>query len=176
MGIYTKRGDKGKTKIISSDDPVSKNSPLFSALGTLDELSSYLGIVISASKRRGLTKEIKRIQKNLLTIGSILAGSKLALSKDKVSHLENEIDKMEKKLPVINNFILPNGTKVSTHLMFARTIARRAERVVVSAGRKSKFKGKTELYSYLNRLSDYLFILARDENKRAGVKEDLWKG
>jgi len=176
MGIYTKNGDKGKTKIINSGDSVSKNSPLFSALGTLDELNSYLGIVISAPSRKGLKDKIKRIQKNLLTIGSIMAGSKLTLPEGEVSYLESEIDKIEKSLPVINNFILPNGTKVSTHLMFARTIARRAERMVVSAGKKTKFKGKVELYSYLNRLSDYLFILARDENKRARVKEDLWKG
>ena len=79
MGIYTKRGDKGKTKIISSGDPVSKNSPLFSALGTLDELSSYLGIVISASKRRGLTKEKSindRINSGRIQTGSFQGQSK----------------------------------------------------------------------------------------------------
>lgn len=171
MAIYTKKGDKGETSIFNKEK-TSKDSLKINAIGTIDEVNSYLGVIISESPE--LKKSINEIQKNLFVIGSILAGAPLRFSKAKTRKLERIIDNLEGSLPVLKNFILPGGSKIGANLHFARTLVRRAERAVVSFN--SLEAVKPEILVYLNRLSDYLFMLARNENFKEGVKEEVWKG
>jgi cob(I)alamin adenosyltransferase len=171
MGIYTKKGDKGETGLYSGLR-VSKYSLKIEAIGLIDEVNSYLGVICSEA-RGGLKTELYEVQKSLFTIGSILAGSKLKLSANKTKKLEEEIDKIENTLPVLENFILPGGRQIAAQLHYARTLVRKAERLVVGLSKEEEV-GR-EIVAYLNRLSDYLFILARRENKIEGYKEEVWK-
>jgi len=176
MSIYTKRGDKGETCLIGSKDggkQVSKDSLRICAIGAVDELNSCVGIVRSFSEDKGSDKKLKVIQSDLLTAGSILGGSELKFYNSKTKKLEKEIDGLEKKLPKLTNFIIPNGTKIASFLHFARTLSRRAEREVVALSRIEEVK--PQILVYLNRLSDYLFTLARNENHKSEVEDDLWK-
>lgn len=177
MGVYTKRGDKGKTSLIGKKKQeirVSKNSETIETIGTIDELNAFLGIITSTSKRKNLVKKVRRVQRNLFTIGSIFAGADEFLEERETKGLEKEIDLLEEKLPVVKNFTLPGGSVIGAHLHFARAISRRAERMVVSLSRKKKVSPK--ILRYINRLSDYFYILARDENKTSKKKEIIWKG
>ena len=160
--VYTKTGDKGKTGTFAGKR-VSKSSKLIQAIGAIDELNSYLGIV----------GKLSDIQKNLFTINSILSGAKLHFPKDPTKKLEREIDEMESKMPVLVNFIIYSGTSRAVNLYYARALARRAERSLVVL---SKFLIlNSSLLIYLNRLSDYLFTLARFTNFKKKVKEKTWK-
>jgi len=125
---------------------VLKSSKIIRALGALDEANSYLGTLKN--------RKLERIQKDLMTISSILAGAKLKFPGNRVKELERDINKLEKKLPPLRNFILPRG-----QLMFARALVRRAEREAVG------IKARRFILAYLNRLSDYLFLLAREERQ-----------
>ena len=158
MAIYTKTGDRGQTSAFSGRR-VSKSSKLIDAIGTIDELNSFLGIV------GGLTE----IQKNLFTINAILTGAKLKLSEGATRKLEIEIDDIEGSLPVQKYFLIYMGTEKARNLFFARAICRRAERKLV------KLKAKPEILMYINRLSDYLFMKAREENFKKRVKETFWR-
>lgn len=158
MSIYTKTGDKGETGTFAGKR-VPKSSQLIRTIGAVDELNSFLGIT------GGLTE----IQKNLFTINAILTGAKLKFSSDAAKKLEKEIDKMEGSLPVQKNFLIYGGTKRAVQIYFARALARRAERELVT------LKPRPEILIYINRLSDYLFILARNINHRKRVKEIIWK-
>lgn len=173
MSIYTKKGDKGETGLFGSNRRCSKNSLVFQAIGAIDELNSFLGIVVSVSEDQTLRKELKVVQRDLLTIGSILGGSSLRFTKVKTAKIEKQIDKLEKKLPKLTNFILPGGSKTASHLHFARALARRAEREVVALSVIEDVK--LSILVYLNRLSDYLFIVARGENYRVGLEEKVWR-
>ena len=153
---------------------VTKDSLRVEALGSIDELNSFLGIVKSSSKDKDLQKEIGEIQRNLLTIGSITAGSKLRFSSLQTKHLERMIDELEGKLPVLKNFVVPGGNLISAQLQYARALARRVERRMVAL---SKVEGiKPQILEYLNRLSDTLFMLAREINTKAGIKDEIWRG
>lgn len=178
MVIYTKRGDKGKTSLYDKDsaqrDGVSKDSLRIRAIGALDELNSYLGVVIASSQNPNLTGRLKEVQRNLFTIGSILAGSKLRFFKTKTKELEKEIDELEGELPVLKNFILPGGASTASHLQYSRALCRRAERAVVSLSEKDPVK--PQILIYLNRLSDYLFMQARNENHKLNITEETWVG
>lgn len=178
MSVYTKRGDRGETSLYNKktrkEKRVLKDSGIIEAIGTIDELNTFLGVVRSLSRNKVLIREIKEIQRNLFSIGSILAGTVLPFGKDKTKRLEIRIDDLEGKLPVIANFTLPGGSVVGAHLHLARSISRRAERVLVGLSRKNKIS--PEVLVYLNRLSDFLYILARYENKRKKIKEVIWKG
>ncbi len=178
MVIYTKRGDKGETSLFDKSSAqrvrISKTSLVVHALGAIDELDSYLGIC-EANCENPETKElIKSVQRNLLRIGTIIAGSGLSFSKSETVKLERIIDELEGKLPVLKNFVVPGGSKLSAHLHFARGVARRAERRVVRLGRQTKLN--ENLLSYMNRLSDFLFMLAREANYKAGIGDDVWMG
>jgi cob(I)alamin adenosyltransferase len=178
MVIYTKRGDKGETSMFDEASSqrvrVSKNSLIVEVLGAIDELNSFLGVTVSFSNLPEITSYLKEVQKNLLTIGSITAGSKLVFSSYQTKKLEKQIDKLEGTLPVLSNFILPGGTVIASHLQFARTLARRAERAMVSLANEEKIK--PQILTYLNRLSDFIFMLARFANSEAGLKEEIWSG
>jgi len=163
MAVYTKTGDKGKTSNFLGKR-ISKNSKLINTIGTIDELNSYLGIVGG----------LEDIQKNLFIINSILSGAKLKFPKNATKVLENKIDKMEKLMPKQTNFLIYGGCPKSCHLYFARAICRRAERAFVAIYNLPPTTYK-HILQYINRLSDYLYILARFENFKRGIKEKFWK-
>lgn len=178
MAIYTKTGDKGKTSTFGGKR-VSKSSKPINAIGAVDELNSFLGIVLAGARQdikilryKDIEKKILEIQKNLFTINAILAGAKLVFPKDAVKGLEKQIDEWEGDLPVQKNFLIYGGTKTAAQIYFARALARRAERSLVS------FKipdSRFQILVYMNRLSDYLFMLARIINFRKKIKETIWK-
>lgn len=167
MAIYTKTGDRGETKVFDKKTgnltKIAKDSCTIAAIGAIDELNSFLGIVGDQTE----------IQGNLFTINSILAGSKLKFSKTKTKKLEKQIDKWEGELPVQKNFIYYGGTPKASLVFFARALARRAERSLVEFSKDQKVPEAISIY--MNRLSDYLFMLARYENFKAKIKEKFWK-
>jgi cob(I)alamin adenosyltransferase len=167
MAIYTKTGDKGQTKVFDKKTgkltQISKTSCKIAAIGAIDELNSFLGIV----------GDLNEIQGDLFTINSILAGSKLHFTKSKTKKLEKQIDKWEGTLPVLKNFIFYGGTPKASLIFFARALARKAERSLVEFGKEQKVA--PAIMIYMNRLSDYLFMLARSENANFGYKEKAWK-
>jgi len=172
MAIYTKRGDKGKTSLFTNGVRIGKDSLRISAIGSIDELNSFIGILGCHIKDNNAVKRVINIQIDLLTIGSILGGSDLRFNKNKIGKFEKEIDILEKILPKLTNFIVPGGSETASYLHFARTLTRRAEREVVALSRIEKVPPK--ILIYLNRLSDYFFMLARNENQREGVGDLLW--
>jgi len=178
MSVYTRFGDKGKTSLYAGKI-VSKASLRVNAYGTLDELNSFLGIVLSQAADKRIKKEIKLIQNDLFEIGASLASPATnkheALEKylkKRVLSFEKEIDNLTKKLPELENFILPGGGKSGSNLHFARTLARRAERRVVELSEKEKVN--PQILIYLNRLSDLLFTYARLTNHKEKQKETIW--
>lgn len=174
MAIYTKKGDEGETGLFSSGKRVAKDTLRIRAIGAVDEANSFLGVVSAFSDDPRLTKNLKEVQKNLFKIGSSLAGAKLRFSVASTRKLERQIDKLEGALPVLKNFILPGGAKESSLLFMARTFVRRAERLIVTLSRVEGVK--PQILIYLNRLSDYLFMLARKVNSEKKVKEEAWRG
>lgn len=187
MKIYTKTGDKGETGYIGGR--TSKSNLLFDVLGTLDELNSVLGIACAkAVKKKYLQKEILKIQSDIFAMGGIFAGSKIVFSfKNETKILEQSVDLMEKGLVPLKNFILPGGSILGAYLHHARSICRKAERAIIifesskdlKVLRKTGYNPQNILFSevkiYINRLSDWLFVAARWENKRRNAKETLWK-
>lgn len=173
MKIYTKRGDKGKTGLYSNKGKVSKNSLIIKALGKLDQLNSFLGIVVSLEGDKKLKLILKEIQRNIFIISSIIAGKTLNFGIRKTIKLESIIDDLDRKLPKLHDFILPGGSKTGSYLHFCRSLARESETIVVALNEKAKVK--SSILKYLNRLSDTLFILARYVNFCAGMKEERWR-
>lgn len=162
MAIYTKKGDRGETSIFNGKK-ISKDSLLIEAIGSIDEANSWLGVIGG----------FEEIQKDLMIISSVLAGAKLEFGLDKTKRLEQEIDKLDKILPPLKNFILPGGSRTGAELHFARTLVRRAERAAIAL---SEVEGLSlNILAYLNRLSDYLYMKAREENFKKGIKEKVWK-
>lgn len=176
MTVYTKKGDKGETTLYhkrsNQKNRVSKSSLRIRAIGAIDEVNSFLGIVVSGAEAK-IGKTLKDIQRELFLIGSILAGANLRFYSTKTRRLEKQIDEMDKILPPLKNFIFLGGTGTGAQLHFARSLVRRAEREVVRLGQKEKVK--PQILKYLNRLSDFLFMLARKASSDAGVKEEIWK-
>lgn len=166
--IYTRRGDGGRTGTFLGRK--KKSDGLVAALGVIDELNSWVGWVrgrVRYDTRLGsLEEELKRIQSNLMTVASGLAGSGLELPRQEVRRLEKLIDRLSKDLPVLKNFVYPVG-----ELQVVRAVARRAERAVVGMG---EGVGQRNM-KYLNRLSDALFVMARWMNLKLGVEEEVWK-
>lgn len=165
MGIYTKTGDKGETRVFDPKTKklitVSKTSDLINTIGTIDELNSLLGVIGGYAD----------IQSDLFTINSILAGAKLSFSGVKTKKLEKEITRLEKILPVQKNFIYYGGDPKASLLFFARAVCRRAERSLVSLDIPDT---RYQILTYINRLSDYLFIKAREINFKLKIKEKAW--
>lgn len=157
--IYTKTGDKGTTGTFLGR--TEKSALLPDVLGSIDELNSAIGV---CRYKTPVDSELRRMQKNLLTIGSSLSGSGLKISSTETKYLEKLIDKLTKEMPKLANFIYPVGP-----LQLARAICRRAERRVVELGTDKI------ILQYLNRLSDALFTLARYVNFKAQIPEEVWK-
>ncbi|HEX6977236.1 MAG TPA: cob(I)yrinic acid a,c-diamide adenosyltransferase [Patescibacteria group bacterium] len=178
MAIYTKKGDKGTTSLYSSQPAtsqrISKDSIRIRTIGSIDELDSFLGLAKSFCLDLKIQKIISDIQRDLLTIGSCLAGSKLRFSKTKTKKLEKMIDVWEGNLPRLSHFILPGGTPLSAQLHVSRSMARRAEREVTALSEVEKVPDSIKIY--MNRLSDFLFMLARLTNSDQKIKEEIWVG
>lgn len=182
MHIYTKSGDKGETGLLGGRR-VSKNDCRIFAIGAVDELNACIGIMRTHTTAEKTDTLLTQIQNDLFQIGAQLADAEGKFTKNpigekEVAALENYIDALEKKLPPLKNFILPGGTPFSAHAHFARAVCRRAERQVVvlkekTTGEKAPLGG--QIIIYLNRLSDLLFMLAREEMFDKGEKETIWK-
>ena len=178
MKIYTKTGDKGFTSLIGGTR-VAKHHLRIESYGTVDELNSYIGL-IRDQDIAGHDKEIlKQIQDRLFTIGSSLASdperSKMVipdLYMADVELLEQEMDVMNEKLPELRHFILPGGNNTISFCHIARCICRRAERITVHLAEESTVDEKVNIY--LNRLSDYLFTLARKIGNEHKIPENQW--
>lgn len=177
MAIYTKTGDKGETKVFDKTTKdlvkVSKSSCQIKSIGAIDELNSFLGIVKSQTKNLSLQKKVEEIQTNLFVINSILAGASLRFSKTKVKKMEKQIDLWEGSLPVQMNFIFYGGSPESSLLFYARALARRAERSLTDMQKESG-NIPPGVQIYMNRLSDYLFMMARAFNIESGLGENFW--
>jgi cob(I)alamin adenosyltransferase len=167
--LYTGKGDGGTTKFFGCDQKrVSKSSSVAEALGSLDELNSFLGL--AKLKAGEFSKTLEGVQETLFIIQAHVAGAGKNLTEDKVKELEDIIAECEKELPPITKFSIAGGTELGAQLDFARTLARRAERRVVAV--KDELNSvSSEILKYLNRLSSILFALARLTNLRSGIKE-----
>lgn len=176
MKIYTKTGDKGTTSLLSGTR-VSKADMRLDAYGTLDELNSWLGVLASELPTNSFPL-LTKIQSELFSMGSYLALEGEAtfpmpkLDPDLVNALERQIDSWNEQLPELKNFILPSGSKASSMAQVARTITRRAERRVVALA--NEVEVKEEIPVFLNRLSDFFFVLARFILHKEGLQERIW--
>ncbi len=179
--IYTKTGDKGTTSLIGGTK-VSKSHIRIESYGTIDELNSWIGVVIDHINDAGSQKILREIQDRLFTIGSSLAcdpdkESKLIipdLHEADVEFLEKEIDRMNESLPEMKAFILPGGAAAVSFAHVARCVCRRAERICV-AMQAEEFEVEPLVIKYLNRLSDYLFMASRYIGHLQNAAEVQWK-
>lgn len=179
--IYTKTGDKGNTSLIGGTK-VPKSHIRIESYGTIDELNSHLGFLIDQIELTHLKEFLKDIQDRLFTIGSSLACDpdkeplmKLPdLKEEDIGILEKSIDEMNEELPVMKNFILPGGHPVISTAHIVRCVCRRAERICVNMQEQEMFIDPLVI-KYLNRLSDYLFVLARYIGFILQVPEIAWK-
>jgi cob(I)alamin adenosyltransferase len=179
MKIYTKKGDKGKTGLIGGTR-VSKASLRIESYGTVDELNSWLGVIRDGEIKSNYQEQLIEIQDRLFTVGSSLAcdpeksSMKIPdLLNDDVQLLEKWMDEMDQELEPMRSFILPGGNQTSSFCHVARCICRKAERNVVVLS-ENEFVAELVLM-YLNRLSDYLFVLARKIAKDQGAIDHPWK-
>jgi cob(I)alamin adenosyltransferase len=168
--LYTGKGDGGTTKLFNSTERILKSAVEVDALGTLDELNSWLGYC-RAGAGEELHKELESVQQNLFIIQAELAGAPKTLEEGKVTALSERINQIETELPPIKSFFLPGGSELAAKLDYARTIARRAERAVVRTRESQTNKLSAPALAYLNRLSSLCYALSRLENHKSGIKE-----
>lgn len=180
MKIYTKTGDSGMTSLFGGTR-VSKDDARIEAYGCADELNSCLGIARSFKPPEDLDRILLEIQNDLFVLGADLAsprtvgsGAVPRIEPSDIARLEGHIDRCEESLEPLASFIVPGGSSIAAHLHQARTVCRRAERLVVKLSKDQPIG--TDLIVYLNRLSDLLFVMARVANARAGQSESPWKG
>lgn len=177
--IYTRKGDDGATEL-GGGQRVAKDSPRIEAYGTVDELNTCIGLALASGLDAKIEAPLKRIQNELFHLGSdlcILEEDKAKMPVPRVEQrhvdaMEKLMDELTKKLGPLENFILPGGSEGAARLHVARTVCRRAERLLVTVAKKEKIGEFT--IRYLNRLSDTLFVMARHENARRGVPDVTW--
>jgi len=187
MGIATKTGDRGRTSLFSGER-VSKSDERVAAYGDVDELSSVLGaLAASLEGDPDLRREVEQIQGDLFCVGGWLATTPESQAYDElpeldpsaVGRLEDRIDEMEGTMPPIRGFILPGGRPTAAWAHLARTVCRRVERhvvgLMVEGHGEAEKERLTRIAVYLNRLSDYLFDLARTLNHRHGIPDIAWE-
>lgn len=179
MKVYTKTGDKGQTSLIGGTR-VAKNDIRLEAYGSVDELNCYLGMIRSFNVDEKIVNELITIQTILFVVGGNLATDttvknvdvKLGCKEEDVVLLEQAIDRMDSELPPLKYFVLPGGSQAVSFCHIARTVCRRVERRILD------LNGETEvnelILRYINRLSDYLFVLSRKVASDAGVEEIKW--
>lgn len=184
MKIYTKTGDKGETSLYGGTR-VSKAAARVESYGTLDELNAFIGLAKAEISDEKVLSQLQKIQFDLFTVGSeaatptdkmFLANGKsrldLLISEEEIMELERWMDDLDASLEPLQFFILPSGGKAAASVHVCRTVCRRAERAMVHLNETEEVR--PELIKYLNRLSDYLFILARYISKISGEKEEYW--
>ena len=180
--LYTRTGDLGTTSLIGGER-VAKNNIRVNAYGSIDELNSFLGLLL-ATTPDNLTVDDRNsilwVQNVLFDLGAYLATESNdlmteapGLGQETISRLETEIDRLDAETPPLKHFVLPGGTQQSAVASVCRTVCRRAERDIITL-KDSKFVDSNVL-RFINRLSDYLFILSRNINHRARVEETVWK-
>ena len=182
--IYTKTGDKGETSLYGGTR-VSKAAARVESYGTLDELNAFIGLAKAEISDEKVLNQLQKIQFDLFTVGSeaatptdkmLLANGKnrldLMISEKEITELELWMDDFDAELEPLRFFILPSGGKAAATIHVCRTVCRRAERAMVFLNETEEVR--PELIKYLNRLSDYLFILARYISKISGEKEEYW--
>jgi cob(I)alamin adenosyltransferase len=185
--IYTKRGDTGETSL-AGGQRVPKDALRIEAYGAVDELNAFVGMACVTCEEQAprairlaeLFGILRRVQHELFNLGSILATlpqdvhpKQARVTEAEVTQLEREIDAMNAELPTLRSFVLPGGTRLNAELHAARTICRRAERLLVALARKEEIP--PEAVRYLNRLSDALFVWSRWVNHQMGLAEVLWE-
>jgi len=185
MKIYTKTGDEGTTGLFGGTR-VKKHNLRIDSYGTVDELNSYIGLIKDQEINDNIKASLLKVQNELFTLGAMLAtppeketlkSGKERLNIPKIDEnsilfLENEIDKMEEELPQMTHFILPGGHQTVSFCHVARCVCRRAERLSVALNDEENIHN--DILKYLNRLSDYLFVLARKLSKDLAVEEIKW--
>ena len=173
--VTTKSGDRGKTSL-GNGERVSKSHLIINLLGDIDELNSQIGSAISSSKSSLISSELQSIQQDLFNLGgeiSIFNSGTILINDDKVKFLEERIEDLNQTLKPLKEFIMPGGDEFCSRIHLARAVCRRAERSCVSV--LDLVKEKNIWLPYLNRLSDYLFVLARYVSSERGSEEILWK-
>ncbi len=185
MKIYTKKGDTGDTSLFGGQR-VSKSNERVLAYGDVDEANSFIGLAASsASLPSELKERLNAVMSDLFDLGAELATPPSQKEKleqklfsfidaSRIQHLEKWIDEAEAELPALTHFVLPAGSEAAGALHVARAVVRRAERSVVELGRDPDHGIRTELYVYLNRVSDLLFVWARLANLKSQVPEIKW--
>lgn len=169
--VYTRTGDDGTTGM-ADGSRVAKNSPLMAAIGDIDELNAVLGMLRSANQDRDIDVQLHVIQNELFSFGGELSMPEFQkLGKEQVRRIEAELDDLNECLPPLKEFILPAGSQQVALCHQARVVCRRAERSVCSLNPLPR----EELLSYINRVSDYLFVLARTLASRQGIDEVYWQ-
>ena len=179
MKIYTRSGDRGDTGLIGGQR-VKKSVPRVAAYGGVDELNAVLGLAIAELGAGSPAADLARIQSALFTLGAELATPAAAepargvepLPAAETAWLEASIDAIGDRVPPLAHFILPGGSRAGATLHLARTVCRRAERAIVALAAEEPVRA--EVLAYVNRLSDYLFMLARAVNAGAGAVEPKW--
>lgn len=180
LRIYTKTGDNGTTGLFGGQR-VSKDNPRVEAYGNVDELNAHIGLaMVHLHSHMRLREVLQRVQNTLFVIGAELAtpvGHKAPvepINEQYVQEIERWIDELEQNLPALRHFILPGGSAGAAILHVTRTVCRRTERQVVSLFHLEP--GNPLIITYLNRLSDLLFVMARTVNLAEGVEETVWDG
>lgn len=172
--FYTGNGDEGKTGILT-DKKLLKSDSLINAIGSVDELNSYLGVVSFYTKDKKVTEQLAKIQNDLFVIGANLASlsngtiEKAMLQEEKLYSIELFIEEIGKEIPPLKQFVIPNGCEAAVHMHMARSIARRTERDIVKAS--NDYNLDKSLTSYLNRLSSALFTAALYLNMKENIEE-----
>jgi cob(I)alamin adenosyltransferase len=185
MALFTGKGDDGTTKTFNCPPGkrISKSSAIAEALGSMDEVNSFLGLCKVKSEEKKLSFQgisfesiVHEIQQNLFIVQAELAGADKSIEKEKVSKMEDLINEIEKELPPINSFFISGGTELAAIFDVSRTLARRAERRVVAVQESLREEENREIgeytRAYLNRLSSMLYALARLSNHLSGIKEE----
>jgi len=175
--IYTKTGDAGDTSLFGGGR-VGKDAVRVAAYGDVDELNAVIGLAMATPPTDLEHDLLESIQRDLFAVGGQLASpvkaaaAKTSIPDDRIVALEQAIDRIDVEVPALRAFILPGGTPKAAHLHVARTVCRRAERAVVTLHHVEAVP--PEILRYLNRLSDLLFMLARLDNRRAGLPDHTW--
>jgi cob(I)alamin adenosyltransferase len=176
--MYTRRGDRGETSLYGPKR-IQKDDPRVEAYGTIDELNSVIGVIVSESSGKAINSSLKEIQRMLFVAGGDAATEMQGgrdvprIGPSHTKRLEEMTDELLSRLPPLRNFILPGGSSTGAMLHVARSVCRRAERRIVTASRLQEMN--PELLPFFNRLSSYLFNVSRWANKQAKRKEEVWK-
>ena len=180
MKIYTRSGDKGRTSL-ATGKRVSKSDLRLDAYGTADELNSFVGLLrslvvhLDGDWTRSVDGQLGWVQNRLFDLGAILAGSDMELAEGAVNQLETWIDEMQAELPELRAFILPGGNEAVSVCHVCRTVARRLERSMVVWHEESDETLPESVWQYVNRLSDYCFVLARFMAKKIEISVPIWE-